>query len=70
MSQPGAGSELFEQWVDPAVTMTTWMNGRRADHVAASATEVEAGGNAGSVAEASGQHVQLESAASSNDRTS
>jgi hypothetical protein len=50
----GRGSELFEQSVDPAVTMTTWMNGRRADHVTASATEVEAGENAGSVAEASG----------------
>jgi hypothetical protein len=71
VNQPaGCGSELFEQWVDPAVSVTLWMNGRRTDHVAALATVVDAVENAGPVAEACGQHVPMESVASRNDRAS
>jgi hypothetical protein len=66
----GRGSELFEQSVDPSGNDDQLDERTEGRPRSASATEVEAGENAGSVAEASGQHVSMESAASSNDRTS
>ena len=61
------GRKPFSQGVDPAVSVTLWMNRGRCEYVATSASEVDARKNAGTIPNSGRLHVPMESVAGLND---
>jgi hypothetical protein len=60
--------EPFSQRVDPAVSMTLWMDRRRSEYIAPSAPEIDSRQNAGTIPHPSGLHVPMEAVSCSNNR--
>jgi hypothetical protein len=61
------GCEFFSQRVDPAVSMTIWMDRRRSEYIAPSPSEIDSWQNGGTIPQPSGLHVPMEAVACPNN---